>query len=109
MNRLPNVPSTRMPRPRVVGKRLASPDQVLQDPETVWQELTLDWYGEGKQTVEISTGTAVWYRYGYDPLPICWALTRDPCGKRPRHPLSFPPIPSKQQNRSLATKFRAGG
>jgi hypothetical protein len=29
------------------------------------------------------TGTALWYRYGYDPLPIRWVLTRDPLGKRP--------------------------
>src|SRR6516165_984024 len=34
-------------RPRVVGQRLASLEQILRDPETVWQELTLDWYGEG--------------------------------------------------------------
>src|SRR6266516_663243 len=34
-------------RPRVVGKRLPSLEQVLQDPETVWQKLTLDWYSEG--------------------------------------------------------------
>ncbi len=90
-------------RPRVVGQRLPSLDQVLQDPEAVWQKLTLDWYGEGERTVELCTGTALWYRYGFDPLPIRWVLTRDPLGKRPRHPLSFPPIPPRQQNRSSAT------
>ncbi len=70
-------------RPRVVGQRLPSLEQVLQDPETVWQKLTLDWYSEGERTVEIATGTALWYRYGSDPLPIRWVLTRDPSGKRP--------------------------
>ncbi len=70
-------------RPRVVGKRLPSLEQVLQDPETVWQKLTLDWYGEGERTLEMCTGTALWYRYGSDPLPIRWVLTRDPLGKRP--------------------------
>jgi len=25
----------------------------------------------------------LWYRYGSDPLPIRWVLTRDPKGKRP--------------------------
>src|SRR3989440_4407858 len=70
-------------RPRVVGKRLPALEQVLQDPQTVWQKLTLDWYGEGERTVEICTGTALWYRYGSDPLPIRWVLTRDPEGKRP--------------------------
>ena len=70
-------------RPRVVGQRLPALQQVLQDPETVWQKLTLDWYGEGERTLEICTGTALWYRDGSDPLPIRWVLTRDPLGKRP--------------------------
>ncbi len=72
-----------MGRPRVVGQRLPSLEQVLQDSETVWQKLTLDWYGEGERTLEICTGTALWYRSGSDPLPIRWVLTRDPSGKRP--------------------------
>jgi len=70
-------------RPRVVGKRLPSLEQVLEDSETVWQQFSLDWYGEGKRTVEMCTGTALWYRSGSDPLPIRWVLTRDPKGKRP--------------------------
>ena len=70
-------------RPRVVGLRLPALEQVLQDPEMVWQKLTLDWYGEGERSLKICTGTALWYRYGSDPLPIRWVLTRDPLGKRP--------------------------
>jgi hypothetical protein len=54
-------------RPRVVGQRLPSLEHVLQAPETVWQTLTVDWYGEGKPTMESCTGTALWYRYGSDP------------------------------------------
>lgn len=72
-----------MGRPRVVGGRLPSLEQVLQDPQTVWQRLTLDWYGQGERTVEMCSGTALWYRSGYAPLPIRWVLTRDPRGKRP--------------------------
>jgi hypothetical protein len=68
-------------RPRVVGTRLPALQQVLQDSETIWQDLTLGWYGEGKRTVQMCTGTALWYRYGSDPLPIRWVLTRDPKGK----------------------------
>ena len=45
--------------------------------------VTVDWYGEGKRVVEICTATALWYRYGSDPLPIRWVLTRDPESKRP--------------------------
>lgn len=70
-------------RPRVVGKRLPAPEKVLQDPETAWQKLTLNWYGQGERTLEICAGTALWYRYGSDPLPIRWVLTRDPSGKQP--------------------------
>jgi DDE superfamily endonuclease len=70
-------------RPRVVGQRLPALEQVLQDSDTVWQKHTLDWYGEGERTVEMCMGTALWYRYGSDPLPIRWVLTRDPSGKRP--------------------------
>jgi hypothetical protein len=70
-------------RPRVVGQRLLSLNRVLADPKTTWQRLTLDWYGQGERTLEICTGTALWYREGHAPLPIRWVLTRDPAGKRP--------------------------
>lgn len=70
-------------RPRVKGRRLPPLDQVLQDLEVVWQERTVNWYGQGKRQLQICTGTALWYRSGYDPLPIRWVLTRDPVGKRP--------------------------
>ena len=70
-------------RPPVVGKRLPSVERVLHDRQTVWQPLTLDWYGEGPRTLEFCTGTACWYRSGAVPLPIRWVLTRDPAGKRP--------------------------
>ena len=93
-------------RPRMVGKRLPALEQVLQDPETVWQKLTLDWYGEGERTLEMCTGTALWYRSGSDPLPIRWVLTRDPLGKRPRHPLSFAPTPVRRQSRSSKTRMK---
>lgn len=69
-------------RPRVVGQRLPSLEQVLQYSETVWQKLILDWYGERERALEICTGTALWYRSGSDPLPVRWILTRDPSGKR---------------------------
>ena len=72
-----------MGRPRVVGLRLPSLEAVLVDANTTWQRLSLDWYGEGEHTLEICTGTALWYRAGFDPLPIRWVLTRDPQGKRP--------------------------
>src|SRR5258708_2923163 len=70
-------------RPRVVGSRLPSLEQILADPNTTWQRLTLEWYGQGERTLEICTGTALSYRAGFAPLPIRSVLTRDPLGKRP--------------------------
>jgi DDE superfamily endonuclease len=70
-------------RPRVVGSRLPSLEQILADPNTTWQRLSLDWYGQGERTLSICSGTALWYRAGFPPLPIRWVLTRDPQGKRP--------------------------
>lgn len=70
-------------RPRVVGPRLPALDQVVSDPQTVWDHLTLEWYGEGRRTLDVCTGTAWWYRFGSTPLPIRWVLTRDPAGKHP--------------------------
>src|SRR5260370_1405033 len=57
-------------RPRVVGKRLPALEQVLRDPETSWQKLTLDWYGDGERTLQICTATALSYPSGFDTLPI---------------------------------------
>ncbi len=90
-------------RPRVVGERLPSLEQVLHDPKTAWQRITLDWYGEGKRTLEICTGTAWWYREGSSPLPIRWILTRDPEGKHP--PKALFPIDQSQSAEEIIKDF----
>jgi hypothetical protein len=95
-------------RPRVIGPRLPSLEEVLVDPKTTWQRLTLDWYGQGERTLEICTGTALWYRAGCPPLPIRWVLTRDPHGKRPRHPRCFPQTKRRPPSRSCAHVCTAG-
>jgi len=41
-----------MGRPRVVGSRLPSPEQILHDPQTTWQHVTLEWDGQGQRTLE---------------------------------------------------------
>ena|SRR3989441_4348490 len=80
---LPSAPRPhQMGRPPVVGKRLPKLTTVLQDPNTVWKTLTVTWYGGTQRTLEVTTGTALWYSTGTDPLPIRWVLTRDPAGKR---------------------------
>jgi hypothetical protein len=69
-------------RPRVKGKRLPTLKQVLQDSKTEWTEVTVvDWYGQGRTTVELASDTAVWYHSGKPPVPVRWVLIRDPKGK----------------------------
>jgi hypothetical protein len=71
-----------MGRPRLVGTRLPSLQQVLANRRTTWQRLIVaDWYGQGKRVVELTSGTAIWYHTGLPPVPIRWVLVRDPEGK----------------------------
>jgi hypothetical protein len=39
-----------------------------------------NWYGSGERTVEVASGTAVWYSTGLPAVPIRWVLVRDPQG-----------------------------
>jgi len=68
-----------MGRPRRKGKRLPSLQQRLHDRKTVWRRSTVPhWYGAGSRTIQIATGTAVWYRIGLPVVPLRWVLMRDP-------------------------------
>jgi hypothetical protein len=69
-------------RPRKKGKRLPTLCAVLEDPQTVWQTVTVNnWYGQGPTQLEITSDTAVWYHSGMPAVPIRWVLIRDPNGK----------------------------
>ena len=63
------------------GQRQPKLEQRLVDPATNWQRRKLAWYGGGQRELEIASGTALWCRPGYAPLPIRWVLVRDPLGK----------------------------
>jgi hypothetical protein len=78
------------PGPQPEGKRGRKPKKGerqpalktrLTDPATMWQTITIDWYQGQQRTLEIATGTALWYTPGQDPLPLRWVLVRDPRGK----------------------------
>lgn len=78
------------PAPRPKGKRGPQPKKGarqpalatrVDDPQTVWQETVLPWYGGEERRLELATGVALWYHPGSDPLPIRWVLLRDPQGK----------------------------
>jgi hypothetical protein len=69
-------------RPRKTGQRLPTLAQVAADAKTRWcRQVVPYWYGEAQRSIQISTGTAVWFHRGLPPLPIRWVIVRDPLGK----------------------------
>jgi hypothetical protein len=64
-------------RPRIVGARLPTLDQVRADPATAWTSVTLArWYGDHDRRLEYVSQTALWYHTGFVPVPIRWVLIR---------------------------------
>lgn len=76
----PQPPSKRGRKPKK-GRRLPALKEVLADAQTVWARHAVDWYSGQHRTVEIVSGTALWYTPGFDPLPLRWVLVRDPLGE----------------------------
>jgi hypothetical protein len=58
-----------------------APRIILEDASTCWQRHTIDWYGGKRKTIEIVSGSHLWYTPCFDPLPIRWVLERDPKDK----------------------------
>jgi hypothetical protein len=77
----PRVPGRRG-RPRLVGDRLPTLTQEVEDQEAAWIRLTLErWYGEQNRPIAVRSQTAIWYSTGFPPVPIRWVLSRDPLQK----------------------------
>ena len=69
-------------RPPVKGKPLPKLAAILKDRRLSWQRCRVSlWYGRTNRIVEVTTGTALWYRGGVTPVPIRWLLVRDPKGE----------------------------
>ena len=77
----PERPPGTRGRPRRKGARQPTLAHRLADPATLWQSLTVPWYGGGTRTVDVATGTAVWYHPGLPPVALRWVLIRDPGGE----------------------------
>ena len=67
--------------PRKKGDRQPTLAHRLTDPATVWETVTVAWYGGTTRSVELASGTAVWYHSAKPVVPIRWVLIRDPEGK----------------------------
>ena len=66
-------------RPRLKGERPANLSGVASDPDAGWEPITISgWYGAQQRTVEVLSGTAVWYNSGLRAVPLRWVLIRDP-------------------------------
>ena len=68
-------------RPRVKGERQPTLATHLLDPDTVWEPLTVPWYGGGTASIDAATGTAIWYHPGQPTVSLRWVLLRDPHGQ----------------------------
>lgn len=68
-------------RPRIKGQRLLTLQAAAADPQTDWQTVTVRWYGGALRTVQLVSGTALWYHPGKPVLPLRWVLLRDPLGE----------------------------
>jgi DDE superfamily endonuclease len=76
----PRLPGTNG-RPRVKGERLPQLKQVLTEAQTIWQRVRVRWYDGRRRELELTSGTAVWYRIGQPVLPVRWLIVRDPRGQ----------------------------
>ena len=85
--------------PRKKGARQPTLEQRLSAPDTDWTRVNLAWYGRSTRSVELASGTAVWYHSGKPVVPIRWVLIRDVLGKfEPQALLSTDQSLSAQQS-----------
>ena len=75
------MPSGKRGRPRKKGERLPTLRTILDDSQTLWQQVTVNWYDGQIRQMDITSQSAVWYHSGKVPVPIRWVLVRDPQGK----------------------------
>ncbi len=78
----PPHPARHKGRPRKKGKCLPTLVTVAAEAQAEWtRHVRRYWYGEVKRTIDITSGTAVWYHSGLPALPLRWVIVRDPLGR----------------------------
>lgn len=66
-------------RPRISGRRLATPTQCAENSGTTWTRVTVSrGYGESDRPVQTASDTALQHHTGKQPVPIRWVLVHDP-------------------------------
>lgn len=77
----PAPPYSGRGRPRKKGKRLPTPQQILENEATVWTPVKVPWYDRHEREVELFSTQVVWFHYGLPAVPIRYVLIRDLTGK----------------------------
>jgi DDE superfamily endonuclease len=75
----PYVKGQSQGRPRVKGKELPKPAQVVGDTPQP-SVLTVAWYGGERRRVEVVTGSGWWYKSGRPLVAVRWVFVRDRTG-----------------------------
>jgi DDE superfamily endonuclease len=75
----PPPPYSGQGRPRVKGRELPKPAQVVHDTPKR-PVLTVAWYGGERRRVEVVTGVGWWYKGGRPLIAVRWAFVRDRTG-----------------------------
>jgi len=88
-------------RPRVVGRRLPSPKDVVVSTDKR-KRLTVSWYGGGMRHIEVVTGLGHWYRQGQGLVEIRWVYVRDLTGNH-REEYFFSTSPGMNVRRIVET------
>ena len=71
----PPQPKGRKGRPRIKGKKIPAPQEVVA--RSGRSGTTVNWYGGGDRRVELVSNTGQWYKAGQGLLPIRWVFTHD--------------------------------
>ena len=66
-------------RPRVKGKALAKPSEVVGQ-KRKRRRLRVDWYGGGTRQVAVVSGKGQWYKSGQGLVPVLWVFVEDRSG-----------------------------
>ena len=66
-------------RPRVKGKKLPRPQDIVQRTKPR-KKLTVNWYGGQSRRVEVVTGTGHWYQSGEKLVEVRWVFVQDLTG-----------------------------
>jgi len=74
----PPPPYTGHGRPRVKGKKLPSPQEVVAQAQRT--QLNVAWYGGGRRDVAVVSGTGHWYQAGKGLVPVRWVYVHDLTG-----------------------------